>query len=254
MRPIKTPRRSETRDLLHASRAKRLLLPVTALLLISSVRSSFGQIDPTPLLDRSSPRAQTVSKNQLLAPSKAMRAVERARKEIIDGQLESARKDIARALDVAPHLAIAKVLLAAIDVRTENYEAAKALFRGAIEDDPSLGQAYVGMPVVLIHEGRFQTALPLLERAEGFLPSAWFVHFAKAWAELEAGDTEAGLQQADAAERIAGTNSEERSGVSYLRAMVSIHMNDMETGKETAGRGCPARSHRRICLDGKQNA
>ena len=88
------------------------------------------------------------------------------------------------------------------------------------------------MAVVLIHERRFQAALPLLDRAEGLLPGAWFVHFAKAWAQLELGNTEAALKQAEFAERIAGTEAEKRSGVSYLRAMVCIHLNDVATARE----------------------
>jgi len=84
----------------------------------------------------------------------------------------------------------------------------------------------------LIRQGRFQAALPLLDRAEGLLPGAWFVQFAKGWAELELGDTGAALKQADAAERIAGMDSEKRSGVSYLRAMVSLYLNDINAAQE----------------------
>jgi len=64
------------------------------------------------------------------------------------------------------------------------------------------------------------------------LPGAWFVQFAKGWAELELGDAGAALKQADAAERIAGMDPEKRSGVSYLRAMVSLHVNDINAAKE----------------------
>lgn len=93
MRPIKTPRCSEIRDHLHGFRTKRALLPTGALLLIRSVGSSFDQVDPTQLIDRDSSRSQTVSRNQLLAPGKALRAIKRAQKDIVDGHLESAQKD-----------------------------------------------------------------------------------------------------------------------------------------------------------------
>ena len=202
-----------------------------ALLLICSVGSSFAQTDPTQFIDRDSSRPQTVSKNQLLAPDKALRAMERARKDIIHGRLESAQKEITRALDIAPHFGVAKALQGAIDLETGNYERAESIFQQAVGDDPGLGGAYVGMAVVLIHQKRFQASLPLLDRAEGLLPGAWFVHFAKAWTHLELGDVEAALKQAEIAERIAG-DSEKRSGVSYLRAMVSIHMNDIDTARE----------------------
>ncbi len=55
--------------------------------------------------------------------------------------------------------------------RRETIEAARTFFQQAIDDDPALGGAYVGMAVVLIHEQRFKTALPLLDRAEGLRPA-----------------------------------------------------------------------------------
>ncbi len=232
MRSIKTPRCSEKRDHLHAFRTNRVLPPMGALLLICSVGSSFAQIDPAQLINRDSSRPQTVSKNQLLVPDKALRAIERAQKDIVGGHLESAQKEIARALDIAPHFGVAKVLQGAIDLEAENFDGAGSFFQQAIADDPALGGAYVGMAVVLIRQGRFQPALSQLNRAEGLLPGAWFVQFAKGWAELELGNTGAALKQADFAERIAGTDSEKRSGVSYLRAMVSLHVNDMDAARE----------------------
>ena len=235
MRPIERTRLAEIRDHVQVFRARRILLLAGALLLICPSGSLFAQIDPTQFIDRSSSRPQTVSRNQLLAPDKAVRAVDRAQKDLLGGRVEAAQKEIARALEIAPSFAVAKVLQGALDVETEKYETARTLFQEAINDDPALGGAYVGMAVVLIHDGRFQTALPLLDRAEGLLPGAWFVHFAKAWAQMQLGNAEAALKQADSAEQIAGTDSEERSGVSYLRAMVSIQMNDMENARKHLG-------------------
>ncbi len=232
MRVIKTSSSSNTRDHVHVSWITKLFLPVTALFLICSVRSSFGQIDPTQLQDRSAPRVHTVSKNQLLTPDKVLRAMERAHKCILEGRLESAQKEITRAIDMAPHYGAAKALQGGMYLETKNYDAATKYFQEAMEDDPALGGAYVGMAVVLIDERRFQAALPLLDRAEGLLPGAWFVHFAKAWSQLELGNTEAALKQTEFAERIAGTEAEKRSGVSYLRAMVSIHLNDLADARE----------------------
>jgi tetratricopeptide (TPR) repeat protein len=158
-------------------------------------------------------------------------AIQRAQKDFVRGHLESAQKEIARALDIAPHFAVAKVMQGALDLQAENYDKAATLFQQAIDDDPALGGAYAGMSVILLHQGRFQEALSLLDRAEGLLPGAWFVHFAKAWAQMETGNAEAALKQADCAERTAGADSEKRSGVSYLRAMVSIHANDLDAAR-----------------------
>jgi len=232
MRPVKTACPLVTRNHTKGVRTTRALLPLGALLLIFSAGLSFAQIDPAQLVDQGSPGPQTVSRNQLLAPSKAKRAITRARKEIIKGNLDLAQKEIALALDIDSRFAVAKVMQGAIDLEMKNYAGAANLFQQAIDDDPALGGAYVGMAVVLIQQGRFQPALPLLDRAEGLLPGAWFVHFAKAWAQLELGDSGAALKQADNAERIAGTDAEKKSGVSYLRAMVYIHMRDLNTARE----------------------
>jgi tetratricopeptide (TPR) repeat protein len=216
---------------IHGFPIRRVLLPVSAAFLIFSA-FSIAQSDPTQFIDLGSSGPQTISRNQLLVPGKAIRAIERARKEIIQGELDSAQREIARALDIDSHFAVAKVLQGAIDLEEKNYASATNLFQQAIGDDPALGGAYAGMAVVLMHQGRFREALPLLDRAEGLSPGAWLVHFAKAWAQLELGNTAAALSQADYAERVAGMDSERRSGASYLRAMVSIHMNDMETAKK----------------------
>jgi len=232
MRLIKISLHPEFGDQECPFRPERVFLLIGALVLIFSVGSSSAQIDPTQFIDRSSSGPQTISRNQLLAPGKAWHAIERAQKELVAGHPDMAQREIARALGFAPHFGVAKVMQGAIDLETRNEEGARTLFQQAIDDDPVLGGAYAGMAVVLIRQGRFQAALPLLDRAEGLLPGAWFVQFAKGWAELELGDAGAALKQADAAERIAGMDPEKRSGVSYLRAMVSLHLNDINAAQE----------------------
>ena len=232
MRQIEEARAWELSDCVPAFQTKGILLPIGALLLVCSAWPSSAQTDSAHLIVRNSSGAPTVSRNQLLAPDKAVRAIQRARKDIVDGQLESAQKEITRALDLAPHFAVAKFMHRAIDITADNYASAATLFQEAIDEDPALGGAYVGMAVVLIHEQRLQAALPQLDRAEGLLPGVWFVRFAKAWAQLGLGNTEAALKQAQLAERIAGADAEKRSGVSYLRVMVCIHLNDVASGRE----------------------
>jgi tetratricopeptide (TPR) repeat protein len=173
-----------------------------------------------------------VSKNQLLAPEKALRAIKRAHAEIAGGQIERAEKDLAQALEIAPLFAVAKVMQGAIDIDRGNFDAASTLFQQAIDDDPVLGSANVGMAVVLIHEQRFKSALPLLDRAEGLLPGAWFVHFAKAWAQMELGNIDVALKQADFAEQIACTDTGNKSAVSYLPAIAYLHLHDVATAKK----------------------
>jgi hypothetical protein len=94
---------------------------MTALLLILSAESSLVQIDLSQAIHRNSLGPQTVLRNQLLAPVKAVRAIQRAQKDIVGGHLEFAQKKIARALDIVPHFAVAKVIQGAIDLTTEYY-------------------------------------------------------------------------------------------------------------------------------------
>jgi tetratricopeptide (TPR) repeat protein len=207
------------------------ILCMGAMLWLSSTGASFAQIELSPTLNRGSSSSATVSKNQLLAPSTAVRAVDRARKDLHDGHLESAEKEITQALNIAPHFAAAWALRGAIDLDRHHYDEAAAFFQQALEDDPALGAAYVGMALTLIRQGRYQAAIPLLGRAEALLPASWFVHYAEAWAQLGSGSIDAALREADRAERIAGVDSEKNSGVSYLRGMVSLHTNDLGSAR-----------------------
>jgi tetratricopeptide (TPR) repeat protein len=218
MKPIKTARHSG-------------ILCMGALLWFFPIGASLAQVEASPIMNRSSSAPGTVSKNQLLAPSAAVRAVDRARKDIQEGHLESAEKEIAQALHVAPHFAVAWALKGAIDLDRQHYDEATTFFQQALEDDPALGAAYVGMALTLIRQGRYQAALPLLDRAEGLLSGSWFVHYAEGWAQLGSGNIDAAVRQADRAERIAGVDPEKRSGVSYLRGMVSIHTNDLASAR-----------------------
>jgi Flp pilus assembly protein TadD len=233
---------SDRRIPICARRTRKALFIMGALLSILSAASLFAQINSAQLIDRNPSGPSTVSRNQLLAPGKAQRGVERAQKEIIAGHFESAKNELARVLRVAPHYAVAKVLLGAIAVESKDFVGAATSFQQAINDDPGLGAAYVGMAVVMMRQGQFQASLPVLDRAEGLLPEDWFVRFAKGWAHLELGNTADAVKQAACAEQMAGTDSNKRAGVSYLRAMIYIRMNDFQTAREqlaSAAAGTP---------------
>ena len=50
--------------------------------------------------------------------------------------IDSAQTEIARALEIAPHFALAKVLNGAIDLETEDYQAATTVFQQAFTTTP----------------------------------------------------------------------------------------------------------------------
>lgn len=232
MRAISPSTSSAKRGHVHVSRTIKALLPLAALTVACSVESAFAQIDSTQLVDRGSAGSYLVSRNQLLAPAKALRAAERAQKEFLSGHMDSAQKEITRALDIAPHFGVAKVLQGSVYLDTKNYEGAAKFFQEAIDDDPTLGSAYVLMGATLMSQNRFQAALIPLERAEALLPCAWLVHFVEGSAQLELGNTEAALTQAQLAERVAGTDPKARSAVSYIRALVSLGKKDANSARE----------------------
>ena len=232
MNALKTSTLSNRRDDLYVFRTTRILLPILALLIFCSALYSFGQIDSARLTSRIAPGPGTVSRNQLLAPEKALKAVDRAHKDILNGHTESAQKEITKALDIAPHFAVARAILGGLFLDAGRYDDATKSFQAAMDDDPTLCAAYVGMALILIHNQRFEAALPLLERAEALFPTAWFVHFEKAWAQMQTGSLEPALQQLELAEKVAGEDAEKRSGVFYLRALVSIHKKDTDGAKQ----------------------
>ncbi len=198
--------------------------------LIFSVQNSYGQIPSTQSGIGPLSRVYSVSRNELLAPEKAARALDRAHKDILRGHRELAEKEIAEALSIAPNFGAAKALRGGLYLDGRNYEAAATSFQQALQDDPELAAAYVGMAIVLMHQQRFHAALPLLDRAKSLMPGAWFIPFASAWAQIELGNREAALKDAQLAEQVAG-DPEKKSGVSYLRAMLFIHMQDPVTAK-----------------------
>ena len=61
-----------------------------------------AQTDLSQVIDRNSSGPQTVSRDLLLAPIKTVRAIQRAHKDVAGGHRESAQKEIAGALDIAP--------------------------------------------------------------------------------------------------------------------------------------------------------
>ena len=96
---------------------------------------------------RGSPPAsqQFVSTNQLLTPEKAQKATERARDALLRGRYEEAQKQVTRALEICPNCAIALTLQGIMKIEGKNYAEAAQTFRQAINADPTLGVAYLGL-------------------------------------------------------------------------------------------------------------
>jgi tetratricopeptide (TPR) repeat protein len=190
-----------------------------------------AQIQPSQLVDTRTPTQQSVSVNQLLTPEKARRATEKARQEVVRGHFESALAEAGRALEIFPRCAIALSIQGSVHLSRANYAEAGHSFQQAIDADPGLGIAYLGLGMALTSQGRFNDALIPLDRAAAFLPSSWMVHFEAALAHLGVGEPEAALSEIRYAERFMGGDAQKRAGVSYLRGVANIELKDMGEAK-----------------------
>jgi len=211
---------------MHFLQATKVVHLPGILLLIFSAGAALAQGSLTPFVGADSTTQALVSTNQLLTPRKALLATERAREDITRGRFAVAQKELARALDIAPHCALALNLQGVIEMEAGDYKKGGERFQQAIDGDPTLGAAYLGMGMALIAQARYKDSLIPLDRAAALLPSAWFVYFEEALAHMRLGETQAAFQQAALADQFTGTDPLKISGVSYLRAIVYLKLND----------------------------
>ena len=190
-----------------------------------------AQVESSQFVDRQLAPQQHVSINQLLTPEKAKKATEKAREDLAHGRFDSALREAERALDIFPRCATALSIEGAVNLLRTNYAEAGREFQRAIDADPALGSAYLGLGMALTSEGRFKDALVPLDRAATFLPTSWTVHFEAALARLGVGESEAALKEITYAERFAPSDPKKQSGVALLRGVALLQMNDRSGAK-----------------------
>jgi tetratricopeptide (TPR) repeat protein len=205
---------------------------LAALILVGIVEPGLAQVESNQIADQSFRAQQIVSKNQLLTPEKALKAATRAREDLLRGRGEPARKEIQRALDIAPHCAVALALQGIAQYQDKDYAESSRAFQRSIEEDPTLGAAYLGLGAVFIIQGRFRDALIPLDRAVALLPDTWFPHFQIAVAHLGLGEAVSGLKEIANAEHFPGADAERRSGFALLRGMADLQLKDYGAAKE----------------------
>jgi Flp pilus assembly protein TadD len=173
-------------------------------------------------------KSSTVSVNQLLSSDKSLRSVSRAGQLVIDGRLDRAQQEITKALHESPNCALAIEIQGVIHFGEGNFDDAAKEFQKAIDLDPTLGQPYVGLGIILMSRHLFKEALVPLDRARSILPSTWFVYFETAVAHLQLGDIPSALKQISYAEKLASSSPDNRSATAYLKALASIKLQDYE--------------------------
>jgi tetratricopeptide (TPR) repeat protein len=206
------------------------------LLLVWIAEPGLSQVTPNPIADQTVRSKQLVSKNQLLTPPKALKATARAREDLLSGRGESARKEIQRALGISPHCALALSLHGVVSYKDKDYAEASRAFQRSIEEDPTLGAAYVGLGAVLIIQRRFREAFIPLDRAVALLPDSWLAHYQTALAHLGLGEAVGSLKEIAEGEHFAGNDAETRSGFAYLRALAYLQLKDPGAAKESLQR------------------
>ena len=206
---------------------------VTVLVLVWIAVPAISQIASDQMIHGESRGQHLVSKNQLLTPEKALKATDRARKDLLRGRQDSARKEIQQALDVAPHCAVALSLRGIVSYQNKDYVEAAQAFQRSIDEDPTLGSAYLGLGIVFTTQGRFREALIPLDRAAALLPGSWLPHFQTALADLGLSQSLSGLKEVADAERLSGDDAEKRSGSAYLRGVAYMQLKNYSAAKES---------------------
>jgi tetratricopeptide (TPR) repeat protein len=201
-----------------------------AAMLAFSAGLASAQVDSTTFLNKSQSQ-NNVSVDQLLTPDKAQRATKKAREDLIHGRLESAQREAELALDIFPRCAIALNIQGAVNLWRANYAEAAREFQRAIDADPALGTAYLGLGLTFTYQGRFKEALVPLDRAAAFLPSSWTVHFEAALSHLGVGEPDTALKEITYAERFMGVDPQKRAGVSYLRGVALFELKGYDAAR-----------------------
>jgi tetratricopeptide (TPR) repeat protein len=195
-----------------------------AAMVASCALPASAQIHSTEVMQGSPYTQPSVSANQLLTPEKAQKATERAREALLRGRYEEAQKQVTRALEICPNCAIALTIQGIMKIEGKNYAEAAQTFQQAINADPTLGIAYLGLGQAYNSLGRFKEALAPLARLDAILPGVGAAD--SAVAHLGIGESESALQDITRAERVRRVDRQSRSALSYLRAIARLQMND----------------------------
>jgi len=160
---------SEPRAFLQSPAIAKCFQLLAALLAISAGLAQ-AQTGPSQRVDQQPTASNLVSINQLQTPKKAQRALEKAREAFMHGRFDSALSEAEHALDLYPGCAMALNIQGAVNLSRTNFAQAGRDFQRAIDADPALGPAYLGLGMAYTSQGRFREALLSLDRAAAFLP------------------------------------------------------------------------------------
>jgi Flp pilus assembly protein TadD len=119
---------------------------------------------------------QVVHKSQLTIPKAAEEELQRSQAALGKNDVESAKKHLRLAIDIAPHYAEAWNELGVVCYQTGDYPAAEQHFRRALQEDPGAYWALVNLGGALLALGKNQEALEINQRAVKRAPQDALAH------------------------------------------------------------------------------
>ena len=165
----------------------------------------------------------TVSVAELTVPSKASKALEKARHAVVRNKLEDADRYIAKALLAWPHYCQALTLRATLALTRNSYEQARADAEKAVEYDPNDGLAYMVLGDSYLSLNRLDDAMRAIDRSIDIKPNAWQGYYEKGKILLIHHDWEGTLRQAAKA---ASLKTEDDPYLHLLKAFAFAGMKD----------------------------
>ena len=165
----------------------------------------------------------TVSVSELTVPSKASKALEKARHAVRLNKLEDADRYIAKALLAWPHYCQALTLKATLALTRNSFEQARSDAEKAVEYDPNDGSAYRVLGETYLSLNRLDDALRAIDRSIDIKPNAWQGYYEKGKILLIHRDWAGTLQQATKA---ASLKTEDDPYLHLMKALAFAGMND----------------------------
>jgi tetratricopeptide (TPR) repeat protein len=170
----------------------------------------------------------TVSVAELQVPSKARKALEKARRAIRHNKLDEADHYITEALLVYPRYCQALTLRATLALGKKSYEQALADAEKAVEYDPNDNLAYIVLGDSYISLNRLDDALRAIDRSTEIKPNAWQGYYEKGKLLLVHHDWAGALRQAAKA---ASLTNRDYPYLHVLKAFAFAGLNDRLSAK-----------------------
>lgn len=151
-------------------------------------------ITMTPL-EKTTPKAETVSVTELNAPKKARKEYEKGHRAFLEGNLPEARRHLESAVSVHPCYARGQTHLGMTLELLSEYAPAEAAFRKAIECDAGFLEAHIQLAILLNQQKRFAECEAQLKGVRGHFPGAWQLGYQVAVAEYGLGQYQQAEQE-----------------------------------------------------------